>query len=426
MFSKRPIDLTPDDIRRVCDDQVPETAEIEFKEALSAKGGRDPWKERRELDKRARDELLKHAVGLANAQGGHLLLGIAENRDKPACAAALNPVPDCADLAERLRRAAPACIEPPIPILEVVGIPTEEDGSGVVVVAAPKSRAAPHRLFADRECYVRRNDSTVKMTMREIQDLTINLERGLGAIDARFRERRRRFMEQLDSPLESHDRFGFHVVAHPTAPLHVARIYENDKVIPPRYVFNFHDKVTRAPLSRHERWISWRPVLRGAKAETGDIFATVFESCLITSDGTIEYRVLMRRKNGTDSVDPTDNYQMYGWYFMSFVCAALVSAERFRQAAGGPSVEYALDVCIAVRGSRVKLESAGFNSYRPYIDKGAGLEPGDYPFPRYSVGGRSEFSRLSKVIARDLLNAAGLDPEVVLSVDFDQVFAETA
>lgn len=86
-------------------------------------------------------------------------------------------------------------------------------------------------------------------------------------------------------------------------------------------------------------------------------------------------------------------------------------------------MEYALDVCIAVRGLRLKLADQGFANYLPWTDEDALLEPGDYPFPRYSVGDRSEFSRLSEVMARDLLNAVGLDPSDVPPVDFDPVFA---
>ena len=423
MFGKRPIDLTPDDIRRVCEDRMPETAEIEFKEALSAKGGRDPWKEKRELDNRARNELLKHAVGLANAQGGHLLLGIAENREKPARAATLNPVPDCADLAERLRRAAPACIDPPITILNVVGIPTEKDGSGVVVVALPKSRAAPHRLVADRECYTRRNDSTVKMTMREIQDLTINLERGLGAVDARFRDSRLRFMEQVNSSLAPDGGLGLHVAAYPTASLHVDRVYKNDKVIPPHYMVDPRFGQTRGvPLCRQGIWEAWHPILRGAEAMRGDTLSGAFMNCSVASDGMIEYRVIRRRNNWMDPY--ADVHPFQGWDVLNYACAALVSAERFRQAAGYPSVEYALDVCIAVRGLRLQLQDMRCVHSLPRISDFPLLEPGDYPFPRYSVGDRSEFSRLSGVIARDLLNAAGSDPSIAPSVNFDPVFAE--
>ena len=48
----------------------------------------------------------------------------------------------------------------------MVGVPTEEDGSGVVVFRAPRSRMAPHRLTQSKDCYVRRADRCEVMTMR--------------------------------------------------------------------------------------------------------------------------------------------------------------------------------------------------------------------------------------------------------------------
>ena len=66
------------------------------------------------------------------------------------------------------------------------------------VFHVPRSRMAPHRHTANKECYVRRADRTEKMTMREIQELTLQVERGLAAIERRFEERRELFSAQFD------------------------------------------------------------------------------------------------------------------------------------------------------------------------------------------------------------------------------------
>jgi hypothetical protein len=79
-------------------------------------------------------------------------------------------------------------IDPQIPVIEIAAVPIEGE-AGVVAVRVPRSRNAPHRCKATLVCYVRRRDRTEMLTMREIQDLTLQLDRGLGAIEQRFRER---------------------------------------------------------------------------------------------------------------------------------------------------------------------------------------------------------------------------------------------
>lgn len=130
---------------------------------------------------------------MANAQGGSLFLGIAETTDKPPRAHAVNPLPRVGELARRFEDQARSCIDPPLSRLQILPIETDGQGGGVVVFRAPPSRAAPHRLTTTRESYVRRGPSTVKMTMREIQDMTLNLARGLAGVDATFKERRGAF-----------------------------------------------------------------------------------------------------------------------------------------------------------------------------------------------------------------------------------------
>lgn len=62
------------------------------------------------------------------------------------------------------------------------------DGQGIIVFRVGESRNAPHRLQSNLECYTRRGDSTQRLTMREIQSLTINVGRGLERVDQRLRE----------------------------------------------------------------------------------------------------------------------------------------------------------------------------------------------------------------------------------------------
>ena len=97
----------------------PKSLQVEFKETLPGRDGRpDPWLDRADdVGRYAKERLFKAIVAFANTSGGHLILGIAENKDKkPASAKAIAPIVRCADLAERLERAAQA-IDPPVPLL---------------------------------------------------------------------------------------------------------------------------------------------------------------------------------------------------------------------------------------------------------------------------------------------------------------------
>lgn len=175
---KRPSELTIADINKLCADEWPESDRLELKQQPPGKGSApDPWRESRALPEGTRNKLLEELVAFANSAGGWLVIGIAETETHPKRAASINLLPECSDLADRLSKVCRDCIEPQLPFVEIHGIQADEDGEGVVVAYVGKSRSAPHRLVPTRECLIRRQDRCEKMTMREIQDLTISLQR---------------------------------------------------------------------------------------------------------------------------------------------------------------------------------------------------------------------------------------------------------
>ncbi len=234
MYGKRLSDLHLNDIQRLAEEGMQEGAEIEFKVALPARKGVDPWASGEDrIGDYARNELIAEVIAFANAYGGTLFVGVEETATKPARAKALSPIRNCAELAERLKLQCRDCIEPKVPILEAEGVVVSEDGSGIVVLQVPRSRMAPHRHTVTKECYVRRGDRTEKMTMREIQDLTLQVERGLAALDAKFRERQRAFPLELEEYLEDGMGYGLRATAIPTTPLYIERTFGNEEVPPP-------------------------------------------------------------------------------------------------------------------------------------------------------------------------------------------------
>ena len=156
-------------------------------------GDPDPWMQGDgRIGDRARNEILEEVVAFANAYGGALVLGIAEDGAKPPVAASITPLPRCADLTERLRLVFRNCVEPQLPTIEIIPVPTDGD-KGVIVFRTGRSRLGPHRVTPTLMCPIRRADRCDPLSMREIQDMTLNLARGTERLERRLRERSRKF-----------------------------------------------------------------------------------------------------------------------------------------------------------------------------------------------------------------------------------------
>ncbi len=178
IFSKSLADIIPEDIRHLVEDDIPEGRQLEFKKTLPWKDEPDPWLQGRDrIGTHARNKLLSEMVAFANAHGGTLIIGIGETEEKPPRAAEIVPLQRCAQLGEKISLCARDCISPQLPELRAQGVEMNGEGAGVVLIRVSRSRLAPHRLEQTRECYIRRNDRCERMTMREIQDVTLNMAR---------------------------------------------------------------------------------------------------------------------------------------------------------------------------------------------------------------------------------------------------------
>ena len=200
MLDKNFDQITPEDVTNLCRDGVYENQLLEFKRDLPAERNRpDPWLTGGEFTAYARDHLLREVIAFANAQGGTVIVGMDQTRDDLPRAAAICPLPRIHDLATRMENAARACIDPVLPGLQIRGIEVGGGiGEGVLLFRTGPSPAGPHRVANDGHAYIRRGASSVKMTMREIQDLTLDLVRGADRIQEVFRQRQAGFKESLE------------------------------------------------------------------------------------------------------------------------------------------------------------------------------------------------------------------------------------
>lgn len=267
--------LSIDDLNALINSRVQEDEQIEFKGGLPAEKGQvDPWYNDGKLKKKAKTEILEESVAFANAFGGTLILGIEEKKSSngPGVANKISPIPRCDDLASSLELIFRDCVEPHIPGLEIVPIKTQ-GGAGAVVIRVGRSRRAPHRVTLSLVCPIRQSDRCEKMTMREIQDLVLNLARGTEKLDTLLNERSKRFEEEFrDFSDWDQDAIGIRATAIPLGdeiwfdPSHEAL---RDELAWHSVIASSGDDCSE--LSGRSIKIpstnDWRPILRGARIE---------------------------------------------------------------------------------------------------------------------------------------------------------------
>ncbi len=410
VLSKPSDQISIGDIESLIDSQVPESEQIEFKESLPAKkGNTDPWMEgKNTLGNPAKDKILEEVVAFANAYGGVCLLGIKESITKPPVAAEISPIPRCAELAERLKLVFRDCVEPQLPQVEIISIKTDGE-SGVIIIRVGKSRLAPHRDKRTLVCPIRQSDRCEKMTMRQIQDLTLNISRGLERLEKRLSERSERFQQEFERIEEPEKAFGIRATAIPVGDeIRFDRILRHGRIIddlcePWRSALQRKDG-TRIYDSIDTEPTHWRPILRGARAEyfseenhPQKVSEQIYRE--IHCDGLIELGHL----SGTYTHQERQILSLSPAYPLVLFANLIAQAHRVRNQAGVPMAEYAVEVEIHVRGVPAIVP---WNKYR--ISSGK-LAPGMITFPRYSLGDSDEGNDLLNLFYRDFLNSLGQD-----------------
>ena len=262
MFKKRLVDLVRDDIERVVADQIQESDTVEFKEGLSGRNGLDAWHTGADrIGERARNQLVEEIIAFANAHGGTLLVGIEESGDHPRRAVSIRPVPRCADVAARLHMFCRDLIDPPLPTIEIASVPFDGD-AGVVAARVERSRNAPHRHAATLLCPVRRADRVESLTMREIQDLTLHVFRGMEEIDRSFELRSQKFQDEL----RNSTRLAMRATAIPISRLTTSSLYKpNSSAQVRRYRGKWPNNNSTEIFVPFSAGL-WRPILRGVRA----------------------------------------------------------------------------------------------------------------------------------------------------------------
>ena len=394
-------EVTAADIDRLVHSRIPEGERVEFKRELPAKGKQDAWTaDQKKIGDFAKDQILREVVAFANAYGGVLVLGIKEDRSsKPAVAGRVCPVPKCAELADRFRLIFRDRVEPQLPLVDIFHIVTCGDEDGVVVFRVPRSRLAPHRVTRTWICPVRRWDRSEEMSMREIQDMTLNVARGLERVDERLRHRARRFEREfgcLDAP---DDAYGYRITATPVGDdirlgalsrphfalveglrepmVNVLRQTTTDA--PPERIPGLKQRrAHRVPSA------GWRPQLRAVRSPPRQEDSTEHDAYLeLHCDGSVEFGWVAMPSSGVD-YSPT----LYSNDILVEFATVLGWADTMRRFAETVSVEYAVQVSIHVNRAELRCLpgswASGGNSTLVYGGSSARLSRGVSDFPLYT------------------------------------------
>lgn len=143
------------DLQSLCEEQRRENPRLEFKREVA-------------LDRPADKDEIEHDVqGLANAGGGHLIVGIAEREldDGSKVAGELVPIQD-GGVYEQLNNLLDGRGTPPVPF-EIYAIAAA--GGGIYIVIEVHGARRPH-MANDARYYIRRNLLVRRMTEAEVAD----------------------------------------------------------------------------------------------------------------------------------------------------------------------------------------------------------------------------------------------------------------
>jgi len=202
MFGKAIDDISTADLQALVDNGIPEGRRLEFK--------RDHYGKKEE-DKR---EFAADVSAMANAMGGYLLIGIAEENgiaSKVTGVDAENPDALVRAVSDSIRTS----IEPPILGVRVRWVDIEA-GRGVLIIQVDRSWDAPHRVTVKRDnCfYLRGDNGKHSMSVTELRRAFLFASEVEDRI-RRFRSERLQLLIANEGPLAVNDsgpRLVLHVV----------------------------------------------------------------------------------------------------------------------------------------------------------------------------------------------------------------------
>ncbi|MFE1602332.1 AlbA family DNA-binding domain-containing protein [Methylobacterium sp. ID0610] len=426
MLRKRLVDVTADDLNDLVARKAQEDTVLDFKKTLSTRDGTpDAWESGQDkIGSVAKRDLTKELIAFANTRGGTLILGVEEDGEKRA--ARLNPIRDCRVLVDRLAASIVASVDPPLTSLEAVGI--ELDGTtGVIVFRVPPSHRAPHRDKDDRECYHRSGDSSLSMSMRQIQDLAVGKAREAESVSQTLDKRSITFVvRQPQAEFVLLDGVGnvpavlcgMRGSAYPLESVFIEEMNKRREfnLIVPTLVRLTDDGGQK--VFAPSEGLNWSPILRGLRCREG--YSDHHEvTHTIRSDGLVEITTRIRQEprygRGWDGLGVHVKFML--WTFAHLI----VRTEVLRTLIGRPELEFALDFeWIFPNGARIVYSSDdGFGSFRSAVAVDERSRVSDYEMPT-----RDRIPQFWMQLQDDIRSSFGLDGVVVHRFDFNEAISQ--
>ena len=247
--------------------------------------------------------------------------------------------------------------------------------------------------------------------MREIQDMTLNLSRGLERLEKRLSERSERFQGEFSRLAPHENALGIRLTGVP-----IVDEIRLDPVVQPGGIVKKFDMpwraVTQQSANGQRRALDipfdfpcsfWRPLLRAGRAERAAAIPGHRPSYLgyreIHCDGLVEFGFVL-------GVDQESFFFSPHWPITLFGNLA-AWADHVRKAGSAPAVEYALEVETSNPGDAGHLGGT-WDSFRTRR-----LKLPNTRFPRYPLNGPEQITELLVRFYRDFWNSVGENGETV-------------
>ncbi len=165
VFMRQVTELSFDDIQALVDNEEPESVTLEYKREIDTSPG-------------GKKELAKDVSAIANSQGGHLIIGLAEGDHRPMMPERfVDRMLGQQKVEEWLEQVLSSNVQQRVnAIIRPITVP-DRSAECVVVIEIPQSPRVPHMVTADGEkrYYVRHNFQTLPAEEYEVRDM---FERG--------------------------------------------------------------------------------------------------------------------------------------------------------------------------------------------------------------------------------------------------------
>ncbi len=184
-------DIKTDDIQFLIDNQIVEDISIEYKSRM--------WKPNDEGIR----EMLRDISSMANARGGHFILGMEEDEKNDGLPKEIVGISSADKAIQRIMNVCLSCIDGKIIGLDAISIPFKNDRQ-VVVIRVPRSTRIPHMITFKSlyQCWRRHGKQKNIMSIDEIREACLKVENLREDLEDFIEKRKQKVIENApDAPL---------------------------------------------------------------------------------------------------------------------------------------------------------------------------------------------------------------------------------